>query len=62
MRQVEVSRTTVFDLPRNGWAFFGARVADNLDLGRPEQVELVFGRKILSSTPAPSPPGSSQRR
>lgn len=51
MRQVEVSRTLVFDQPRNGRAFFEALVTDNLDLGRPEQVELVFGRKILPSTP-----------
>ena len=51
MRQIEVSRTLVFDPPRNGRAFFEALVADNLDLGRPEQVELIFGRKILPSTP-----------
>ncbi|MGH3307626.1 MAG: hypothetical protein ACRDOX_08025 [Nocardioides sp.] len=51
MRQVEVSRTMVFDVPRNGRAFFEALVADNLDLGRPEQIELIFGRKILPSTP-----------
>ena len=41
----------VFDQPRNGRLFFEALVADNLDLGRPEQVELIFGRKILPSTP-----------
>ena len=51
MRQIEVSRTMVFDAPRNGRAFFEALVADNLDLGRPEQIELIFGRKILPSTP-----------
>ena len=45
MRQIEVSRTIVFDQPRNGRAFFEALVADNLDLGRPEQVELIFGRQ-----------------
>ena len=41
----------MFDQPRNGRAFFEALVADNLDLGRPEQIELIFGRKILPSTP-----------
>jgi hypothetical protein len=51
MRQVEVARTMVFDVPRNGRAFFEALVADNLDLGRPEHIELIFGRKILPSTP-----------
>ena len=46
MRQIEVSRTMVFDQPRNGRAFFETLVADNLDLGRPEKVELIFGRRI----------------
>ena len=50
MRQIEVSRTIVFDQPRNGRAFFEALAADNLDLGRPERLELIFGRKILPST------------
>jgi hypothetical protein len=51
MRQIEVSRTLVFDAPRNGRAFFDALVADNRDLGRPEQIELIFGRKVLPSRP-----------
>ncbi len=51
IRQIEVSRTIVFDLPRNGRAFFEALVADNLDLGRPDQIELIFGRTILPTTP-----------
>jgi hypothetical protein len=42
MRQIEVSRTIVFDAPRNARAFFEALVADNLDLGRPDTVELIF--------------------
>ena len=42
MRQVEVSRTMVFDAPRNARAFFEALVADNLDIGRPDSVELIF--------------------
>lgn len=50
MRQIEASRTMVFDQPRNGRAFFEALVADNLDLGRPEQVELIFGRKLRSTS------------
>src|SRR4051794_17135037 len=49
MRQVEVSRTIVFDAPRRGRAFFEALVADNLDLGRPDTVELIFGRKVRST-------------
>jgi hypothetical protein len=50
MRQVEVSRTIVFDAPRHGRAFFEALVADNLDLGRPDHVELIFGRQVRSTT------------
>jgi integrase len=42
MRQVEVSRTLVFDAPRQARAFFEALVADNLDIGRPDSVELIF--------------------
>ena len=45
MRQVEVSRTLVFDAPRHARCFFEALVADNLDIGRPDQVELVFTGK-----------------
>ena len=42
MRQVEVSRTLVFDAPRRAGTFFEALVADNLDIGRPDSVELIF--------------------
>jgi len=45
MRQIEVSRTLVFDAPRHARGFFEALVADNLDLGRPDSVELVFTGK-----------------
>src|SRR5260370_6444588 len=45
MRQIETSRTLVFDAPRQARAFFEALVADNLDLGRPDSVELLFTGK-----------------
>src|SRR5690242_3403573 len=41
MRQVEVSRTLVFDAPRRARAFFEALIADNLDIGRPANVEII---------------------
>jgi hypothetical protein len=50
MRQVEVSRTIVFDAPRHARGFFEALIADNLDLGRPANVEIIFGRKIRRDT------------
>jgi hypothetical protein len=47
MRQIEVSRTIVFTQPRHARGFFEALVADNLDIGRPDQVELIFtGRPV----------------
>jgi hypothetical protein len=50
MRQIEVSRTLVFDAPRHARGFFEALIADNLDLGRPGNVEIIFGRKIRRDT------------
>jgi hypothetical protein len=53
MRQVEVSRTIVFDAPRRGRAFFESVVADNLGIGRPSEVRLIFDRQIRSNTKGP---------
>ncbi|MFV0406611.1 MAG: hypothetical protein ACK5LN_07290 [Propioniciclava sp.] len=46
MRQIEVSRTMVFDAPRHARGFFEALVVDNLDIGRPDTLEVIFGRQI----------------
>ncbi len=46
MAQVEVSRTIVFAQPRHARSFFDALVTDNLDLGRPDTIEIIFGRQI----------------
>ena len=51
MRQVEVSRTIVFDAPRRARCFFEALIGDNLDIGRPANVEIIFGRRIRRDTP-----------
>jgi hypothetical protein len=51
MRQVEVSRTIVLDAPRRARAFFEAMIADNLDIGRPANVEIIFKRHIRRDTP-----------
>jgi hypothetical protein len=56
MRQIEVSRTLVFDAPRGARAFFEALVTDNLDLGRPDSVELIFtGRHERRGRPRKEP-------
>ena len=44
MRQVETSRTLVFDHDVHARAFFEALLCENMDLGRPENVELLFRR------------------
>jgi hypothetical protein len=50
-RQFEVSDTRVFDHPQAGRGFFEGVIRDHLDIGRPEQVALVFDRKVTSRTP-----------
>ena len=51
MRQVEVSRTLVFDAPRRARFFFEALIGDNLGIGRPANVEIIFARRIRRDTP-----------
>jgi hypothetical protein len=41
-----VSRTLVFDAPRHTRAFFESLLVDNLDIGRPEEMQIVFGRRV----------------
>ncbi len=50
-RQVEFSDTRVFDRPASGRAWFEAAIREHLDLGRPDQVALVFSRRISKRTP-----------
>ena len=60
MRQVEVSRTLVFDDPRRARGFFEALVTDNIGIGRPEEVHAVFGRNRRGRT-TPQPFGTRVR-
>ena len=53
MAQIEVSRTLVFTQPRYARGFFEALVTDNLDLGRPDTIEIVFDRQIRAGQRAP---------
>ncbi|MCW3820835.1 hypothetical protein ONA91_41085 [Micromonospora sp. DR5-3] len=55
MRQIETSRTIVFHAPRHARAFFEALVADNLDVGRPDTVEIIFGRQIRTGPKRATP-------
>jgi hypothetical protein len=56
MRQVEVSRTLVFDDPRRARGFFESLVADNVGIGRPHEVAMVFARQVAGPPQSPSPP------
>jgi hypothetical protein len=53
MRQVEVSRTLVFDDPRRARSFFEALVTDNIAIGCPEAVAVVFARQVRRTTKEP---------
>jgi hypothetical protein len=50
-RQVEFSDTRVFDRPASGRAWFESAIREHLDLGRPDQVAIVFSRRITRRTP-----------
>jgi hypothetical protein len=52
--QLEVSRTQVFDQPVQGRHFFEAVIRENLDLGRPDRISLLFPKRITRRTPAPA--------
>ena len=51
VRQLELSDTRVFDQPAAGRAWFEQTIRDQLDLGRPDKVQIIFDRKITSRTP-----------
>jgi hypothetical protein len=45
--QAEFSLTQVLDAPVTGRIFFDQLIRDNLDLGRPDRVSLIFDRRIV---------------
>ena len=49
--QAEFSLTQVLDQPVTGRVFFEEVIRENLDLGRPSQVALVFDRRVGRRTP-----------
>jgi hypothetical protein len=49
--QAEFSLTMVMDRPLTGRVFFEEVIRENLDLGRPDQVQLIFARRITRKTP-----------
>jgi hypothetical protein len=47
----ELSLTQMLDKPVSGRIFFEQAIRDNLDIGRPDQVSLIFNRQIRRNTP-----------
>lgn len=52
MLQVEFSLTQMLDRPLTGRCFFEQVIRDNLDIGRPDQVQLIFDRRIPRNVPS----------
>jgi hypothetical protein len=51
--QAEFALTQVLDRPRTGRGFFEEVMRENLDLGRPDQMQLIFNRRVSRQTPGP---------
>jgi hypothetical protein len=49
--QLECSLTQVLDRPVQGRLLFEQIIRENLDLGRPSQVQLIFERRVTARTP-----------
>ena len=53
--QAEFSLTQMLDRPVSGRIFFEQVLHDNLDIGRPDQVSLIFGRRIIGKGRSKTP-------
>ena len=49
--QAEFSLTQILDRPLSGRILFEEIIRENLDLGRPDMVQLVFDRRVTKKTP-----------
>jgi hypothetical protein len=49
--QIELSLTQVLDRPVSGRIFFEDVIRENLDIGRPKLVQLIFDRRVIQTTP-----------
>lgn len=61
VRQMEFSLTQVFDRPVAGRQLFEELIRDNLDLGRPDRIQLLFNRRVHLAGRHPTP-GSFRTR
>ena len=51
--QVEFALTQVVDRPVHGRVFFEEVLRENIDLGRPDNLQLIFARRVTKRTPGP---------
>jgi hypothetical protein len=49
--QAEFALTQVLDRPHTGRCFFEEVIRENLDIGRPDQMQLIFNRRVTRRTP-----------
>jgi hypothetical protein len=55
VKQIEFSTTQALDRPVCGRIFFEQLIRDNIDIGRPDKVNIVFGRQIRRRGKHPTP-------
>jgi hypothetical protein len=53
--QAEFSLTQMLDSPVSGRVFFEEVIRENLDIGRPDRVGLIFNRRLMKRGPRPTP-------
>src|ERR1017187_10160944 len=49
--QMEGRLTQIYDRPVRGREFFEDVIRDNLELGRPDRLQFIFGRRVTKRTP-----------
>ncbi len=49
--QAEFALTQVLDRPLSGRILFEEIIRENLDIGRPDRVQLIFSRRVIKTTP-----------
>jgi hypothetical protein len=59
--QAEFSLTQMLDTPVTGRIFFEQVIRDNLDIGRPDRIGLIFDRRIFRGRRHPTPGGFRTR-
>ena len=55
VQQIEFSTTMALDRPVCGRIFFEQLIRDNIDVGRPDKVNIIFGRQIRRRGKNPTP-------